>query len=131
MSATAGDPSFGVFAPPPLEADVEPPPSLEVELPDLDALRVMTAGELEDLLLDLLAERAGVSLAELLRGPTYEGSLRTRSILMVAVLNQIAEHLGVDLLKPQDLDDPLPWRTVGGTAGMLKTVLARMEVPTK
>jgi len=97
-----------------------------VNVPDLAGLCVMSIEELEDLLVDLMAERLGMERSDLLKGPMLDGSLRTRSILMVALMNQIAKIVGCDIIRSSDLDDAKRLRTARGTAEVLKEALERL-----
>ncbi len=121
---TPRDPTFGIFALPNANVPHQSTPA-QVTVPQLAALRAMSADDIEDLLVNMMAQRRGISRDDLLREPHLDGSLRTRSIVMVALMNMVAKAVGYDLIRAGDLDDATRLRTMAGTAGVLKEALER------
>lgn len=126
VTDTPGDPTFGIFSPPTLAS---PPPvsSGHVVVPDFAGLSGMSVEELEDLLLELMVDRTGVSREVTLMGPMSEGSLRTRSVLMLVLMHQIGQGIGREIIVPSDLDEPKRLRTLRGAAEVFCEALARMS----
>jgi hypothetical protein len=96
-------------------------------IPDQATLVAMSVGDLEQLLARLLAEHKEVTLDQLYEDSMLDGSPRTSSVFMLALLSQIENSIGQKLVKPADLDDSGQLRTLRGAAQVLKKLLARWE----
>lgn len=116
---------FGVFEPP-TATILTPAAPRRIVIPELATLCAMTVDELEALLVDIKIERSGRSREEVMAGPMLDGSLRTQSLLMVDIINQIGHRVGRALLRPSDLDDARQLRSVRGAAMVFKAALARL-----
>jgi len=99
-----------------------------VVVPDQPSLIAMSVEALERLLAQLMAEHEAVTPEELLERPMLDGSLRTSSVFMLALIVRIGNSIGQKLVKASDLDDSRRLQTLRGTAEVLKELLTRMEV---
>lgn len=121
-----GDPTFGIFSPPAV-AGPSPVSSGHVVVPDVARLTAMSVEDLEDLLLELMVDRSGVSREVTLAGSMSEGSLRTKSVLMLVLMHQVGQSVGREIIVPSDLDEPKRLRTLRGAAEVFYEALARLS----
>ena len=126
-SSELEDPTFGGLfdAPPSRPAQVDQP---RVAVPDQHSLIAMSVDALERLLAQLMAEHEEVAPDDLLERPMLDGSLRTSSVFMLALIVRIGSSIGQKLVKASDLNDSRRLQTLRGTAEVLKELLGRLEV---